>query len=159
MDAICPSVIDSLVRIWSALHKDLDVEIDRGDARYLRGVVLGMDDELIARLLSAKLAMARNPDLPGDGALARRGSDITFSIQGRTLKATLVHGTEAVGSRLGVGTRFGAALLGLRANRSLLWPMEQGRLVEVRLLKVTSPRPPCGRSATHLSSPGETARV
>ncbi len=53
MNAICPSVIDSLVHIWTALHKDLDVEIDAGDARYLRGVVLSMDDELVARLLSA----------------------------------------------------------------------------------------------------------
>lgn len=140
MNAICPSVIDSLVHIWTVLHKDLDVEIDAGNARYLRGVVLSMDDELVARLLSAKLAMSRTPDAQRDGTLARCGSDVVYSVQGRTLHATLVHGTEVFGRRLGVGTRFGAALLGLRPGQSLLWPMERGRLVEVRALKITSPR-------------------
>lgn len=139
MNAICPSVIDSLVHIWTALHKDLDVEIDAGNARYLRGVVLSMDDELVARLLSAKLAMSRMPDAQSDGTLARCGSDVVYSVQGRTLQATLVHGTDVTKRRLGVETRFGAALLGLRPGQSLLWPMERGRLVEVRVLKIASP--------------------
>lgn len=139
MNAICPSAIDSLVHIWTALHKNLDVEIDAGNARYLRGVVLSMDDELVARLLSAKLAMSRIPDAQNDETLARCGSDLVYSVQGRTLQATLVHGTDVSERRLGVGTRFGAALLGLRPDQSLLWPMERGRLVEVRVLTITSP--------------------
>ena len=139
MNAICPSVIDSLVHIWTALHKDLDVEIDAGNARYLRGVVLSMDDELVARLLSAKLAMSRISDAQNDETLAQCGSELVYSVQGRTLQATLVYGTDVSERRLGAGTRFGAALLGLRPDQSLLWPMERGRLVEVRVLTITSP--------------------
>ena len=74
MDAICPSAIDSLVHIWTALHKELDVEIDAAEARYLRGVVVGMDDELAARLLAAKVSMSRSPDVNSDATLVRRGA-------------------------------------------------------------------------------------
>lgn len=136
MDAICPSAIDSLVQIWSALHKELDVEIEAAEARYLSGVVLGMDDELVARLLAAKISMSRAPDANCDGTLVRRGSVLEYAIQGRTRGATLVHGSVVSDGRLGVGTRFGAAVIGLRPGQSLLWPMEQGRLAEVRVLEV-----------------------
>lgn len=136
MDAICPSVIDSLVHIWTTLHNDLDVEIDAAEARYLRGVLFGMDDELVARLLAAKLAISRTPDPGGADDLARRGSFVSYAVQGQSLSARLVHGSLSEDGLLGVGSRFGAALLGLRPGQSLLWPMEHGRLVEVRALRV-----------------------
>lgn len=136
MDHICPSVIDSLVHIWTTLHDDLDVEIDAAEARYLRGVLFGMDDELVARLLAAKLAIARTPDSGNCDDLARRGSFVHYAIQGQALSVRLVHGAASGDGLLGVGSRFGAALLGLRPGQSLLWPLEHGRLVEVRTLKV-----------------------
>lgn len=141
MDAICPSTIDALVHIWTALHKDLDVEIDAAEAHYLRGAVLGMDDELVARLLAAKISMSRSPNANVAGTVARSGSEVVYSVQGRTLSAALVHGSAVGNGRLGVRTRFGAALIGLRPGHSVLWPMERGRLTEIRVLEVTTPAP------------------
>ncbi len=138
MDAICPSAIDSLVHIWTTLHKDLDVKIDATEGRYLRNVIFGMDDELVARLLAAKLSMSRTPDPCGGDDLARRGSNVDYAVQGQSFSARLVHGTSSEGDLLGIGSRYGAALLGLRPGQSVLWPMELGRLVEVHALKVTA---------------------
>jgi len=139
MDAICPSVIDPLVRIWTTLHKDLKLEVEAAELRYLRRVVFEMDDELVARLLAAKLAMAKQPsDARPSDDLARRGSEILYAVQGRRRRVRLVHGSIDEDGFLGVRTRFGAALLGLRSGQSLLWPLEQGRLVEVHALSVTA---------------------
>lgn len=142
MDAICPSAIESLVRIWSALHSGLSIEISSAEARYVREVVLGMDDELVARLLAAKLAMSRQPTdcWPADD-LARCGSEVLYSVQGRHRRARLVHGSADEDGSIGVETRFGAALVGLRSGQSLLWPHEMGRLVEVQALEVARGRP------------------
>ena len=140
MDAICPSVVDSLVRIWATLHDDLLLDIEAAEARYLHAVMIGLDDELVARLLGVKLALARKRSgtrLRSDAA--RRGSDLIYSVQGRHHRARLVHGDVEVGGRLGVGTRFGAALLGMPPGGSILWPLEHGRLVEVQLLEVAAP--------------------
>lgn len=49
MDAICLSVVDSLVRIWTTLHEDPEIEMEAAETCCLRGVILGMDDELVAR--------------------------------------------------------------------------------------------------------------
>ncbi|RYY26711.1 MAG: hypothetical protein EOP62_09740 [Sphingomonadales bacterium] len=139
MDAICPSVVDSLVRIWTKLHNDLQLEIEPAEARYLHDVMIGMDDELVARLLGVKLALARRPNgVRTRSDAARRGSEILYSVQGRHIRARLVHGIAEQDGRLGVGTRFGAALLGMPAGGSILWPLEHGRLVEVRLLEVSA---------------------
>ena len=140
MDAICPTVVGSLVRIWTTLHKDLNVEMDGAEIRYLRRVVFAMDDELVAGLLAAKLAMARQPAGGGPAhELARKGCEVLYAVQGRRCRARLVHGSASDAGLLGTGTRFGAALLGLRAGQSLLWPLAQGRLVELRLLEVAVP--------------------
>lgn len=139
METICPTTIDSLVQIWTALHKELVLEIDRADARYLRDVAFGLDDELVARLMAAKLALAQPgaaAQAPGD--TARCGSMVLFSVQGRQRRVRLVHGNVDNADALGVATRFGAALVGLRQGDSLLWPSEQGRLVEVRALEVAA---------------------
>lgn len=140
MDVICPSVVDSLVRIWAKLHNDLELEIEPAEARYLHAVMIGMDDELVARLLGVKLALARRPSgIRAQGNVARRGSDVHYSVQGRHIRARLEHGVSEESGRLGVGTRFGAALLGMPSGSSLLWPLEHGRLVEVQLLEVAAP--------------------
>jgi len=140
MDAICPSVVDSLVRIWATLHDDLVLEIEPAEARYLHAVMIGLDDELVARLLGVKLALARRRDRTRARTdTARMGSDVLYSVQGRHSRARLVHGVSEDDGSLGVGTRFGAALLGMRSGGSILWPLEHGRLVEVQLLKVAAP--------------------
>ena len=146
MDRICPTAVGSLARIWSALHSDLSLEIDPGDACYLRNVVFQMDDDLVAGLLALKLAKARRPLEPWrTNDLARLGSDVLYSVQGRRSRARLVHGAVVGDGLLGIETRFGAALLGLRAGQSLLWPHEVGRLVEVRAIEVA---PGLARSAS-----------
>jgi endonuclease YncB( thermonuclease family) len=136
MDAICPTVIGSLVGIWSALHKNLEVVIDPVDTIYLEHVLLGLDDELVAHLLAAKLALARSPEPNSSATSVRTGSDVTYSVEGRELTARLVHGARAFEGRLGVATRFGTALIGLRCGQTVLWPTARGRLVEVRILRI-----------------------
>lgn len=140
MHDLSPSVVESLVHIWKALHRDLDVEIDAVAARYLQSVVIGIDDELIATLLGAKLAMARLPNPVGEDDLAMLGSDVTYSIRGRSRSVQLVHGDRSGLETLGVGSRFGAAVLGLRPGQSILWPLEVGRLVEVHVRAVSGRR-------------------
>lgn len=140
MDAICPSVVDSLVRIWAKLHHDLELVIEPAEARYLHAVMIGMDDELVARLLGVKLALARKRNgIRAQGNVARRGSDLHYSVKGRHIRARLEHGVSEQSGRLGVGTRFGAALLGMPSGGSILWPLEHGGLVEVQLLEVAAP--------------------
>ncbi|MES2988079.1 MAG: hypothetical protein V4808_09260 [Pseudomonadota bacterium] len=139
MDLICPSAVDSLVRIWARLHEDLELDIEPAEARYLHGVMIELDDELIARLLGVKLALARRrKGVLARHDAARKGSKVLYSVQGRQARATLVHGVAEEDGRLGVGTRFGAALLGMPAGGSILWPLAHGRLVEVRLLEVAN---------------------
>lgn len=141
MDTVCPSSIGALVGIWRALHKDLSVEMDPTEGRYLQHVVYAMDDELVAALLAAKLAMSKLPsNTHSMGDLVRRGSEVLYSVQGRRHRARLVHGSAREDGLLGVDTRFGAALLGLRSGQSLLWPLEHGRLVEVHALEVADGR-------------------
>lgn len=141
MDTVCPSSIGALVGIWRALHKDLSVEMDPTEGRYLQHVVYAMDDELVAALLAAKLAMSKPPsNTHSMGDLVRRGSEVLYSVQGRRYRARLVHGSAREDGLLGVDTRFGAALLGLRSGQSLLWPHEHGRLVEVHALEVADGR-------------------
>lgn len=140
MEVICPSAIESLVQIWTVLHKDLELEFDRAETRYLRGMAFGLDDELVARLLAAKLSLARrSSNRRVSQHVARRGLEILFSVQGRRHFTRLVHGSVDEPGLLGVGTRFGSALVGLRTGGSLLWPSEHGRLVEVRALRVQVP--------------------
>lgn len=136
MKGICPTAIAPLIGIWTALHKDLEVVMDAAEARYLNGVLLGLDDELVAHLLAAKLAMSRPPGADRGQAVAHRGSLVAYAVRGRELQTRLVHGSSAGVGRLGVATRFGTALLGLRAGQSVLWPTALGRLVEVRILAV-----------------------
>jgi transcription elongation GreA/GreB family factor len=158
MDTVCPSSIGALVGIWRALHKDLSVEMDPTEGRYLQHVVYAMDDELVAALLAAKLAMSKPPsNTHSMGDLVRRGSQVLYSVQGRRHRARLVHGSAREDGLLGVDTRFGAALLGLRSGHSLLWPHEHGQLVEVHALEVANERPRIGgtskRNPQHVSDP------
>lgn len=157
MDAICPTAIDSLVRIWTTLHADLSVEIEPAEVRHLHRVVFGMDDELLACLLATKLAMSRRPrrNWPGDD-LARFGSEILFSVQGRQHRGRLIHGAADEAGVIGIESRYGAALLGLRSGQQILWPHASGRLVEVRVLEVTAPRI-LGRPDCAAGRPGRAA--
>ncbi|UZK68806.1 hypothetical protein OKW76_12260 [Sphingomonas sp. S1-29] len=136
--SICPSSIDALIGIWLALHKGLDIQIDAAEARYLSSLVLEIEDDLLSRLLSAKLGIARVPNRGSIRGLARPGSEIWYFTEEKTRKARLVHGFTAGDGLLGVGTRLGTALLGLRAGQTVLWPNDDGRLVEVHLLRVTT---------------------
>ena len=139
MDAMCPWAIDPLVRIWAILHKDLNLEMEAAEARYLQAVMFGLDDELVAGLLGIKLALARRrKEDVGKVTGARIGSDVLYSVQGRPRFARLVHGDVDECGSLGVGTRFGGALLGMTQGMSILWPDERGSLVEVRLLEFTA---------------------
>lgn len=138
METVCPSMVGSLVRIWITLHKDLDVALEPADAQYLRCVLFGMNDELIASLLGAKLAMSGERADPPAGPVVRAGSDVVFSIAGERCRAQLVHGEGDAKGRLGTATRFGAALLGIQEGASLLWPQADGRLVDVCAIEVTN---------------------
>ena len=140
MDPICPSVVDSLAHIWTALHKDVPVAIAPSEAHYLRRLILHLDDELLARLLAAKLAASRATGDRPSGDVARLGSEILYSVQGQGHRARLVHGETSEAGLLGVGSRFGSALIGFRAGQAVLWPLEQGRLVELKILRVDPAR-------------------
>lgn len=141
LDAVPPTVVDSLVRIWSALHVDLDIVVPDVERSGLRRLLIEMDDDLVAGLFAAKLSLARpvDPHHPSPD-LARVGSEVGFMLDGREMSAVLTRGTTADARRLGIASRFGAALLSLRAGQTLLWPDERWRLVELRLLEVTPPR-------------------
>ena len=140
MEPICQSVVDSLVHIWTALHKDVPVTIAPPEANYLRRLILHLDDELLARLLAAKLAASRGTATRPGGNVARLGSEILYSVQGQEHRARLVHGETSGEGALGVGSRFGSALIGFRAGQAVLWPLEQGRLVELKILRIEPAR-------------------
>lgn len=135
-ETICPASIDSLVAIWTSLHREADFRAEPAEGRYIQEVVLGMDDELIARLLGAKADLASGAGAEPAQDVVRLGSQVVFEVEGRVHRARLVHGTAEGGGKLGVGTRFGAALLGLRRGAAILWPGEDGPLVEVRVVDV-----------------------
>lgn len=138
MDGISASEIESLVRIWSALHKDIETSFTPMEKRYFHRIIFDMDEDLVARLLAVKLARARHPAAaPPVGAIARTGSRVHFAVDGREERATLIHGYAPGPGRIGVGSRFGAALVGLHAGQAIAWPRHDGSLVEVRLLGVS----------------------
>lgn len=143
---ICPSSIGSLVRIWTAIHRDLSVEIDAPQTRQLHEVLLGLEDDLVARLLGVKLSLAR-PPAADHRQLASCGRTVIYSVHGRTCRARIVHGSMVDAGELGVGSSFGVALLGLRAGQELLWPGALGKLAHVRLLEVEPARSAAWRSA------------
>lgn len=135
MSPICTASVNSLVNIWTALHRDLDVEIDAPQKRQLHQILLGLQDDLLAMLLEAKLSSARHPDADA-WAVAACGREVCYSVEGQHLRGWLVHGTVDGHGRIGIGTRFGLALLGLRPGQSLLWPRICGRLAEVTVQRV-----------------------
>ena len=141
MEPLCHSVVDSLVHIWTALHKDAPVALAAPEAHYLRRLILHMDDELLARLLGAKLASSRTTRVGPGCDFARLGSKILYSVKGQQHCARLVHGEICDENMLGVGSRFGSALIGFRAGQTVLWPLQQGRLVELKILRAEPPRP------------------
>ncbi|RYE04487.1 MAG: hypothetical protein EOP61_00295 [Sphingomonadales bacterium] len=141
MEPVCHSTIDSLVHIWSALHKDAPVALAPPEAHYLRRLILHVEDELLARLLAAKLAASRTTTVHPGRDVARLGSEILYSVRGQQHRARLVHGESSGDGALGVGSRFGSALIGFRVGQAVLWPLEQDRLVELKILRVEPPRP------------------
>ena len=147
MDPTCPTVIDAIVRIWRSLHSDLSLEMEPAERRYARGIVMGMEDDLVARLLAIKVSISGV--VPRDGRSEQSalcGSDVLYDVQGRRRRARLVHGSNDHAGTIGVGTRFGAALFGLRSGQSILWPHDRGTLVDVRVLVVARGRPQPARS-------------
>lgn len=136
-DGNSPHAVEVFGRIWKALHTDLHPRLTAADVAYLKRILLDVEDDLIAHLLAAKLGQAVY--VPQDTAsltVARIGSHVHFTLDGRHRHAMLVHGSADGSGLLGSGTRYGAALFGLRAGDEILWPCDDHRLVEVRLLDV-----------------------
>jgi regulator of nucleoside diphosphate kinase len=156
MESACPTVLESLVRIWIALHRDVPVRFIATDIPALRREVFHMDDDLIARLLSAKLSVARTTSGRCPVDIVRVGSEVVYSLEGHERRVRIGYGSASTADTAGVGSHVGAALLGLSAGQSLLWPFEGGRLVEFRILDVrprkpmASPQPIIG---SHMGSP------
>lgn len=139
MDPFSPHAVEPLVRIWTALHAGYHPAITAADAAYLQRVLLEMDDDLLAQLLVAKLASAmRFPLDDGATIAARTGSRVRFLVDGHAVHATLAHGRADGAGVLGTASRYGAALFGLRPGDAILWPREDRRLVEVRLVEVST---------------------
>ena len=149
MEPLSPHALESLVRIWEALHADFRPDLTAADTVYLQRVVLDIEDDLVARLLAAKLSRAARP-MPDVAvtAVARTGSRVRFTLDGRYADATLAHGRADDLGLMGSSSRYGAALFGLRAGDAILWPHADHRLVEVRALEVTR----CDRYGRRASS-------
>ncbi|MHA3842404.1 hypothetical protein ACX0GZ_14445 [Sphingomonas aestuarii] len=134
-------MVGPLVRIWKALHTDLEVTLAPTDASYLRRLVLAVDDHLIAHLLGEKL---QNSGLAPQHACAspfvRIGSLVRYSVNGRSLFGRIVHGQQTAEESIGVGSRYGSALMGIHEGQRLLWPSRSGQLIEVRIDEVEHPR-------------------
>ena len=140
MTPVCPSVVGSLVEIWSALHPGLCVKIAPSDMHYLRRMVLAADDHLVACLLAEKIQKTLAQTRPeGDFVAAKIGSIIRYRINGRSLEGHLVHGQGVDENSLGVGSRYGSALVGSHAGQCFMWPSRNGRLIEVRVQEVKHP--------------------
>lgn len=141
MEGVCPTVVEPLVRLWCALHGDLEFEWNDQEAGELRRTRAELEDELVAGLFEAKLRMSSS----GRGSVprqpvARAGSEVLYVRNGQEARARLVDGTVVAPGLLGTGSRFGAALVGLSPGQSLLWPDERWELVEIRALEVKVPK-------------------
>jgi hypothetical protein len=134
MTPVCPSVVGSLVEIWRALHPGLRVTIASSDMNYLRRVVLAADDHLVAGLLAEKIQMTQAQSGPYDDCdVAKIGSVVRYSINDRRLEWRLMHGQRINGNSIGIGSRYGSALIGSHAGQSFMWPSQNGRLIEIRV--------------------------
>lgn len=154
-----PPPFETLGSIWAQLHADMPFAISSSEAHYLRMLAMSLDDDIASLLLLKKLKLARELDpsaLPSDLVVMNSFLEFTFGDGDRRF-CQLAHSSSSERNFwLGINSRLGAGLIGLRAGQTVLWPDEQDRLRDLHVARVeNSPRTAGGED----SGPGRSCAV
>jgi regulator of nucleoside diphosphate kinase len=124
-----------------------DIVIRAADEERLAAMATSLLDSKpeLAEELLAELARARLADgaaLPAD--TVQMCSTLTYEVDGRRRRVTLVYPTEADidAGRVSVLTPIGAALLGLAEGQSIEWTARDGRRQRLTVVAVERNAPP-----------------
>lgn len=141
---------ETLSDIWSRLHAGETFAFSGSEAHYLRTVAVSMDDDVTSLLLLKKLKLAAEfaPSAMPQGLVTMNSlAEFTFG-QHRQRQCRIVHSAAPADElRLGIDSRLGAGLVGMRSGQSILWPDSDGLLKELCVLRVQCTAAPPHRKA------------
>jgi regulator of nucleoside diphosphate kinase len=130
---------ETLSMIWFNLHADERFAVRANEAHYLRMLAVALDDDLASLLLLKKLKLADEygyGHLPPDRVALNSFVEFRIELEPSRVCQLLHPSPRRPEFSIGVESRLGLGLLGLRTGQSILWPDEQERMLEIEVLRV-----------------------